>query len=121
MMNDQIKITGIKAFGYHGVFDHEARDGQDFFVDVNLFLDLSKAAQSDALDDTVNYGSITDLVVEDIQGARVELIEKLAHRIATNVLASDSRILKTIITVHKPHAPVNFPVSDISVSIELIR
>ena len=43
-MNDLITITGIKAFGYHGVFEHEAVNGQDFFVDVELRVNLDKAS-----------------------------------------------------------------------------
>ena len=33
-MSDLIKVTGIWGFGYHGVFEHEAKNGQDFFVDL---------------------------------------------------------------------------------------
>lgn len=116
-----ITLTGIKAFGYHGVFDHEARDGQDFFIDVEMDVDLTKAAASDALEDTVDYGAITDLVVADVKGERVQLIEKLASRLADLVLAADKRIKKVAITVHKPSAPVNSPVKDISVRIERAR
>ncbi len=35
-MSDQIFLTGIAGFGYHGLFDHERQNGQDFFVDVAL-------------------------------------------------------------------------------------
>jgi dihydroneopterin aldolase len=115
--NDQISIIGIKGFGYHGVFEHEARDGQDFFVDVVMNLDLSKASQTDSLDDTVDYGAITDLVISEILGPRVQLIEKLAARIADSVLRKDRRILSASITVHKPSAPVSAAVKDISVTI----
>ena len=31
-MNDKISIKGIKGYGYHGVFDFEKRDGQDFYI-----------------------------------------------------------------------------------------
>jgi dihydroneopterin aldolase len=116
-----IALTGIKAFGYHGVFDFEARDGQDFFIDVEMQVDLTKAAASDDLADTVDYGAITDLVVADVQGERVQLIEKLASRLADLVLAADKRITAVAITVHKPSAPVSSPVKDISVRIEKSR
>jgi dihydroneopterin aldolase len=114
---DQISLIGIKGFGYHGVFEHEAADGQDFFVDVVMNLDLSKPSQSDNLEDTVDYGAITDLVVSEIAGDRVQLIEKLASRIADAVLKKDQRILNVSITVHKPSAPVSAEVKDIAVTI----
>ena len=62
-MKDQIILTGIHGFGYHGVFDHERKDGQDFFVDLTLNIDLTAPSLSDAIEDTVNYAEITDLVV----------------------------------------------------------
>ena len=65
-MSDQISITGIHAFGFHGVYDHERENGQDFFVDVKLELSLAKASKSDALSDTVDYGKVCDIVIEAI-------------------------------------------------------
>lgn len=116
-MPDLIEIKGIKSFGYHGVFESENIEGQDFFVDVSLEIDLSRASVSDDVTDTVNYAEITDLVVEEIVGERVALIEKLAGRIAARVKSSYSQVSKVTVTVHKPHAPVAAQVKDISVTI----
>jgi dihydroneopterin aldolase len=116
-MNDLIKLTGIWAFGYHGVFDHEAKNGQDFFVDLEISLDLTKASKSDELNETVDYGALTDLVVEEITGERVALIEKLAGRIADRAKSKFPQIEKISVTVHKPKAPVSAQVADISVTI----
>ena len=46
-MKDQIILTGIHGFGYHGVFDHERKDGQDFFVDLTLSIDLTVPSNSE--------------------------------------------------------------------------
>lgn len=116
-MSDVITLKGIWGFGYHGVFDHEAKTGQDFFVDLEIHLDLSKASISDALSDTVDYGALADVVVEEITGARVQLIEKLAARIADRIKAGHSEISKIAVTVHKPKAPIAAQTSDISVTI----
>jgi dihydroneopterin aldolase len=116
-MPDLIEIKGIKSFGYHGVFESENIEGQDFFVDVSLELDLSRASVSDDVTDTVNYAEITDLVVEEIVGERVALIEKLAGRIAARIKSSYSQVSKVTVTVHKPQAPVAAQVKDISVTI----
>ena len=105
-MSDQIVLTGIHGFGYHGLFEHERKDGQDFFVDLSLSVDLTAAAQTDAIEDTVNYAEITDLVVEEITSNPVNLIEKLAARIAERVLNQHIKVQSVIVTVHKPQAPV---------------
>jgi 7,8-dihydroneopterin aldolase/epimerase/oxygenase len=116
-MSDLIKLTGIWGFGYHGVFDHEAKNGQDFYVDLEISSDLSAASQSDDLKDTVDYGSLADLVVEEITGERVQLIERLAGRIADRIKSEFPEIQKIAVTVHKPKAPVSAQVADISVTI----
>ena len=116
-MADRIEIKGIKSFGYHGVFESENIAGQDFFVDVTLELDLSRASDTDDVADTVNYAEITDLVVEEVTGDRVALIEKLAARIADRIKESYSQVTKVSVTEHKPQAPVNAVVRDISVTI----
>ena len=117
-MADLIEIKGIKSFGYHGVFESENIAGQDFYVDVVLELDLTRPSVSDTVNDTVNYAEITDLVVEEIIGERVALIEKLASRIIDRIKSSYPQIMAVSITVHKPQAPVNAQVSDISVTIK---
>ena len=116
-MSDQINITGIKAFGYHGVLPHEAIEGQEFIVDLLINLDLQAASRSDQLTDTVNYADLAQIVHENIVGERVQLIERLAGRIADEIKATYRQILSISVTVHKPHAPVTLDFTDISVTI----
>ena len=116
-MKDNITIKGIKGFGYHGVFPEETRDGQDFFVDLELHLDLLKPSQSDLLEQTIDYGSLTSLVVEEITGEPVQLIERLAGRIADRIKTLHPEIKELAVRVHKPQAPVGAQVTDISVTI----
>jgi dihydroneopterin aldolase len=116
-MSDQINITGIKAFGYHGVLPHEAIEGQEFIVDLLIHLDLQAASRSDQLTDTVNYADLVQIVHENIVGERVQLIERLAGRIADEIKAAYRQILSVSVTVHKPHAPVTLDFTDISLTI----
>ncbi|MEJ6761414.1 MAG: dihydroneopterin aldolase [Candidatus Planktophila sp.] len=116
-MSDRINLKGIKGFGYHGVFEDEAKNGQDFFVDLEISLDLSRASSTDDLKDTIDYGSLASLVVDEISGDRVQLIERLAGRIADRIKSGHPQIIKISVTVHKPMAPVSAQVSDISVTI----
>ena len=120
-MSDQIVLTGIHGFGYHGLFDQERKDGQDFFVDLTLSVDLNTASQSDAIEDTVNYAEVTDLVVEEITTNPVNLIEKLAVRIAERVLNQQVKVISVTVTVHKPQAPVAAQLKDIAVVITRTR
>jgi dihydroneopterin aldolase len=116
-MNDSIRINGIKAFGYHGVFAEESKNGQEFLVDVELILDLEQASRSDDLTDTVDYGAICNLVVAAISGSPFKLIEKLAGVIADQILETQSLVEIALVTVHKPSAPVSAVTSDINVMV----
>jgi dihydroneopterin aldolase len=116
-MSDRIQLSRIHAFGYHGVFEHEAVNGQDFYVDLDLTLDLSRASVSDDLNDTIDYGALTNVVVDEIKGERVQLIERLAGRIADRIKAGHPEIQSIAVTVHKPSAPVSASVADIAVTI----
>jgi len=116
-MADLIEIKGIKSFGYHGVLESEKVTGQDFYVDVVLEVDLSRASVSDDVADTINYAEVTDLVVREITGDPVSLIEKLAGNIADRIKATYPQAATVSVTVHKPQAPVNAQVKDISVTI----
>jgi dihydroneopterin aldolase len=120
-MSDQITITGIHGYGHHGLFENERSNGQDFYVDLILNLDLSQAAQSDAIEDTVNYAEITELTHQEITTDPVNLIEKLAYRIAERILSSHPKVKAITVTVHKPQAPVGLKIQDISVVVNKTR
>ena len=116
-MSDQIRVTGIKAFGYHGVLPHEAIEGQEFTVDLLVTLDLRAASLSDNLVETINYADLAQIAHDNIVGDRVQLIERLAGRIAEEISSAYSQITSVSVTVHKPHAPVTVDFEDISVTI----
>ena len=90
-------------------------------MDLILNLDLSQAAQSDAIEDTVNYAEITELTHQEITTDPVNLIEKLAYRIAERILSSHPKVKAITVTVHKPQAPVGLKVQDISVVVNKTR
>ena len=113
---DRISIRGLAARGHHGVFDHERRDGQDFIVDLVLWVSTSVAAASDDLADTVDYGELAVAVSALVSGEPVQLIETLAERVADRCLA-DSLVQAVEVTVHKPQAPIPVPFADVTVTI----
>lgn len=111
---DLIRLTGVRARGFHGVLEHERRDGQDFVVDVAMTIDLAQAGTSDDLRDTVHYGEVAADVVAVVEGAPRDLIEAVAQQIAERVLARPL-VARVEVTVHKPQAPVGVPFGDVEV------
>ncbi len=113
---DRIALRGLRARGYHGVHGHERRDGQDFVVDAVLGVDTRPAAAADDLSRTVDYGSVAIRLAGIVTGEPVRLIETLAQRLAEACLAEPA-VTEVEITVHKPQAPVPFPLDDVAVTI----
>tara|TARA_A200000159_G_C7231749_1_gene300564 strand:- start:177 stop:536 length:360 start_codon:yes stop_codon:yes gene_type:complete len=85
-MHDRIELTNIQALGVIGVLPEERDRAQPFEVDIAIETDLSVAGASDNLDDTINYGEITELVVGIITNESHQLLEKVATRITTEIL-----------------------------------
>jgi 7,8-dihydroneopterin aldolase/epimerase/oxygenase len=110
----------LRIRGYHGVFDHERVTGQDFVVDVVLDLEVSSAARSDDLADTVDYAAVAERVAQIVGGEPVNLLETLATRIADDCLR-DSRIDAVEVRVHKPEAPIPLTFDDVVVSVRRAR
>ncbi len=117
-MTDKIIINGIKTYGYHGVLAEEREQGQAFFIDLELSLDLQRAGTTDDLHETVNYAEVclkTKQLVEAVPASL--LIESVAEKIATLLLNDYKKLKSVTVRVHKPQAPVGVPVSDLAVEI----
>ena len=117
---DQITLTGLRVRGHHGVLEQERRDGQDFIVDVTLFLDTRPAAASDDLAQTVDYGVLAEQLAEVIANDPVDLIEPVEPRLA-EVSLSNPLVEQVTVTLHKPQAPITRTFTDVAVTITRSR
>ncbi len=113
-MADRIELRGLTVRGNHGVFDHERRDGQDFVVDITVWIDLADAATSDDLTDTYDYGVLAQRAAAVVGGPARNLIETVAGEIAEDVM-TDHRVHAVEVVVHKPHAPIPLAFTDVAV------
>jgi dihydroneopterin aldolase/2-amino-4-hydroxy-6-hydroxymethyldihydropteridine diphosphokinase len=117
---DRIRLLGVTATGYHGVFDHERREGQTFVADVVAHLDTRRAAATDDLVHTLNYGTLAEQVVTVLAGEPADLVETVAERIAATVLAHP-QVQCVDVAVHKPQAPITVPFGDVVVEVRRDR
>jgi dihydroneopterin aldolase len=113
---DRIRLVGLRAFGHHGVLAEERRDGQEFVVDVTVWLDLAPAARDDDLTKTVHYGELAEALVRAVERDPVDLLETVAERCAGIVLGYDT-VQRVKVTIHKPSAPIPVPFSDVEVTV----
>ena len=117
---DRIAITGIEVFAHHGVLEHEREVGQRFVVDVVLEADLSRAARSDGLEDTVDYGAVAGMVASVVAGPPARLLETVAGRVAERCL-DDSRVTAVEVPLHKPNAPLPVVAREAAVTLRRAR
>lgn len=117
MAQDVIKITGIKTFGYHGVFENEKKSGQDFFIDIEYRYETSQAIAKDEIEKAIDYGAVISKVKSIVEAESKNLIETVADEIAQDLLR-DFKIEWVKVTLHKPHAPVEISFKDIAVVVE---
>jgi dihydroneopterin aldolase len=111
---DRIELRGLTVRGNHGVFEHERADGQDFVVDITVWIDLGAAAASDDLADTLDYGALAQRAADIIGGPARDLIETVSAEIADDVM-TDDRVHAVEVVLHKPSAPIPLTFGDVAV------
>lgn len=117
---DKILLSGLVFFGRHGCFAAERELGQNFVVDVELEIDLQRAAQTDDLADTVDYVSIYNRAKAVIEGPSAALLEHLAAQIGDFAL-EDPRVLAARVRIKKPQVAVGGTLDYLGIELERRR
>lgn len=112
-----IRMKNCAFFARHGVHEEEERLGQRFYVDAEMQVDPGDALERDAIEGTVDYGKAFDLIQEIVTGRRRFLIEGLAMEIAKELHEHFPQIVKAVVTVRKPNAPVRGVLDHVEVSV----
>ena len=103
---DRIELRGLRTVGIVGVLPEERERAQPLELDVDIEVDLTDAAASDALSDTVDYGAICDALMATVDVERPQLLERLAVALCEAVLATDPGVRAATVTVRKLRPPV---------------
>ncbi|WP_213818650.1 dihydroneopterin aldolase [Garciella nitratireducens] len=104
---DKIIMKNLSFYGYHGVLKEESILGQKFFIDIEIFLNLKEAGESDQVTDTINYAKVYKIVKDSVENKKFHLIEALAENIAQRILKNFQIAHEIVVQVKKPEAPVN--------------
>lgn len=119
--SDVIELRGLLVAGRHGLLDEERQRAQPFEVDLDLKADLSRAARSDDIDATIDYGSVVNAVAAVVAETHSELMENLASRILDAVFDTVSRapgaaiVEEVTVWVRKTRPPVPYPMASAGV------
>jgi len=116
MTPDRIDVRGLAFHACHGVLPWERTTPQPFTVDVTLAGDWQAAAARDDLTATVDYRAVARAAAAVLGGPPTGLIEALAERIATLLLAEPG-VWEVTVTVHKPGVDLGVPCADVAVTV----
>jgi dihydroneopterin aldolase len=119
-LNDRIELRGIEVYARHGVLPQEQERAQVFKVDVTAYTDVTRPARTDDLSDALDYSTLA-LEVREVVGSETHrLIETVATRVS-DVVMSHSNVTRTVVTIHKPDAPIDMIFDDVSVTVDRSR
>ncbi len=118
---DRIILRDLAFFAYHGVYQEEANLGQRFYFDLDCYLDLRPAGETDDEHQTVRYDHIAKRVETIVIEQRFNLIEALAEAVAKDLLTNMDKLQSVRLKVRKPEAPIPAIVKDIAVEITRSR
>ncbi|MCX4289596.1 MAG: dihydroneopterin aldolase [Duncaniella sp.] len=111
-----IEINRLRIKARHGVFSQEHAVGNIFEVSIKIICPMEKALLYDALEGTISYAEIID-VVKEIMRQPSQLIEHVAYSIKKSLLAAYPQILGGEIRVAKLQPPVNAELEEVAVTI----
>ncbi len=112
-----IEIEGMEFYSFHGYFYAEKIVGNRFLVNVDIETDCEKPAQSDRLEDALNYQSIYQLIYEEMQKPS-SLLENVAGRILNRLYDEFEIISKAKVKISKMNPPMGGQIEKVSVTLE---
>ena len=83
---DIIYLKDLRIDTIIGIYDWERKMKQTVIIDLEMATDIRKAADSDKIDDTLNYKSVAKRLISFVGDSEFELVESLAERIAELVM-----------------------------------
>ncbi len=112
-----IEVNGIKVYAYHGCLSEEGRIGGHYRVDISVEGDMARAERSDKLADTIDYGRITAIVVEEM-AKRSQLIEHVAARMLDALKTEWPNSFQWRVRLVKEHPPIAGAVDQVVYTME---
>lgn len=114
---DEIRIRGLNVFAYHGVYEQEQENGQNFIVNATLFTDTRNAGNQDEIDCTVDYGTVCLFIKQYMLKFRKNLLEAITNSMAREILVRFPGVKEIELEIVKPDAPIPLPFDTVSVCV----
>lgn len=108
---ETLTLKGLQFRAYHGYYEEERRDGNDFEVDLVFRADLRNAGKTDNLSNTIDYQEVVKIVESVMDGRSVKLIETLAKNIGDHLFDAFPNVKKLVVSVRKLNPPLDVETS----------
>ncbi len=111
----KIIIEEMEFYAFHGHYQEEQIVGNRFLVDLEMDADLTDAADSDNLDDAVNYQQAYQIIKYEMRRTKSNLLENIGKRILDALFAEMEGIEKASIRVRKLNPPMGGPIKSVGI------
>jgi dihydroneopterin aldolase len=118
---DRIMLTGMRYEGQLGATEEERAMPQLVEIDLELTADLAAASESDALEDTIDYGPLVEIVAATVEGGSFKLMERLAGAIVKRVMDAAPAADSVSVRVRKLAVPMDVDMDYAQVELERRR
>lgn len=115
-----IKLKNIKVYAFHGCLLEEGQIGSEYLVNLTVKADLSAAAATDELKDTVDYVHLNRIVKEEME-VRSKLLEHVGQRIIDRIFSEIELVSEAAVNVAKVNPPIGGDVASVSVTMKAKR
>jgi dihydroneopterin aldolase len=116
-MKHIIEVNGIKLYAFHGCLPEEGKIGGNYLVDVCMETDFQLAAETDTLENTIDYVIVNKIVAEEM-AIRSKLIEHVGYRIIEKLKSTLQNLHQIKVKITKICPPINGDVENVAIIIE---
>lgn len=118
LKDSYIILQDVRFYAFHGVMPQERSVGTDFLVNVRIGYDISKAMQSDNVEDTISYAEVYNLIKKEMETPS-KLLENLASRVANAITSTFPEVYEIYLSIIKVNPPMGADCKGAGVEIHL--
>ena len=115
-----IRLDGLRIFGYHGVLPQENRVGAMYTINLKLATNFMEASLTDDLSHTINYAAVFQVVKQEMQQPS-KLLEHVVYRIGQRILSEYPTVSQVDISLYKENPPMEAECSQVGVEAQYSR
>ena len=118
--NSFILLKEIRCYAYHGVAPQENLIGNEYIIDLKLKVDISKAAQTDEVADTVNYAEVHQVIMAEM-AVPSKLLEHVGGRIIEKLFQQFPALEEIELHLSKRNPPMGADVESAGIELHCSR